>query len=89
MADRGFSIDDLIEGKGVTLNIPPRLSNPSGQLSVKTLRIASVHIHVERASGRIKLFRILESLPNSMCNIANQILFMCSILTNFQPTLVE
>ena len=93
MADRGFNIGDLLEGKGVTLNIPPRLSDPSGQLSesdrVKTRRIASVRIHVERAIGRIKLFRILDSVPNSMHNMANQIFFVCSILSNFQPTLVE
>ena len=80
MADRGFNIGDLLEGKGVTLNIPPRLSDSSGQLSesdrVKTCRIASVRIHVERAIGRIKLFRILESMPNSMRNMANQI-FLC------------
>ena len=63
MADRGFNIGDLLEGKGVTLNIPPRLSDWSGQLSesdrVKTRRITSVHIHIERVIGRIKLFRIL------------------------------
>ena len=93
MADRGFNIGDLLEGKGITLNIPPRLSDSSGQLSesdrVKTRWIASVRIHVERAIGRIKLFRILESIPNSMHNMANQIFFVCSMLTNFQPTLVK
>ena len=91
MADRGFNIADLLEGKNVTLNIPPRLSD--SQLSesdrVVTRRIASVRVHVERAIGRIKLFRILESIPNSMHNMANQIFFVCSLLTNFQPTLVE
>jgi len=55
MADRGFNISDLLEAKGVTLNIPPRLNDSSGQLSesdrVKTRRIASVRIHVERAIG--------------------------------------
>ena len=73
--------------------IVPQLTDSSGgQLSesdrVKTRRIASVRIHVERAIGRIKNFRILKSVPNSMHNMANQF-FVCSILTNFQPTLVE
>ena len=94
MADRGFNVHDLLEAKGVTLNIPPKLTDSSGgQLSesdrVKTRRIASVRIHVERAIGRIKNFRILKSVPNSMHNMANQLFFVCSILTNFQPTLVE
>ena len=94
MADRGFNIHDLLEDKGVTLNIPPKLIDScGGQFSesdrVKTRRIASVRIHVERAIGRIKNYRILESVPNSMHNMANQIFYMCAILTNFQPTLVE
>ena len=93
MADRGFNITDLLHGKGITLNIPPKLVDSSGQLSeddrVKTRRIASVRIHVERSIGRIKIFRILESIPNSMHNVANQLFFVCAMLTNFQPTLVE
>ena len=59
MADRWFNIHDLLEAKGVTLNIPPKLTDSSGgQFSesdrVKTRRIASVCIHVERAIGQIK-----------------------------------
>ena len=77
MADRGFNISELLDTKGVTLNIPPKLMDPSGQLSatdrIKTRRIASIRVHVERAIGRVKNFRILESVPNSMHNIANQI----------------
>ena len=93
MADKGFNIADLLNAKSVTLNIPPKLVDPSGQFSevdrVKTRRIASVRIHVERAIGRVKNFKILESIPNSMHNMANQIFFVCALLTNFHPTLVE
>ena len=93
MADKGFNIMDLLDDKGITLNIPPKLTDSSGQLSendrVETRRIASVRIHVERAIGRIKTFRILESIPNTMHNVANQLFFVCAMLTNFQPTLVE
>ena len=94
MADRGFNISELLDAKGVTLNIPPSLDK-SGQLSecdrVKTCRIASVRVHVERAIGRIKNYHILESIPIciSMHNIASHIFFVCSIFTNIQPTLVE
>ena len=51
MADRGFNIGDLLAGKNVTLNIPPRLTD--SQLSendrVVTRRIASVRVHVVSA----------------------------------------
>lgn len=93
MADRGFNISELLDTKGVTLNIPPKLTDPSGQLSgadrVKTRRIASVRVHVERAIGRIKNFNILESVPNSMHNVANQIFYVCALMTNFHPTLID
>ena len=93
MADKGFNIADLLNARSVTLNIPPKLTDSSGQFSeddrVKTRRIASVRIHVERAIGRVKYFEILESIPNSMHNVANQIFFVCALLTNFHPTLVE
>jgi len=58
MADRGFNIAELLHAKGVALNIPPSLSDSSGQLSgsdrVKTRRITSVRVHIERAIGRVK-----------------------------------
>ena len=60
MADRGFTIADLLEMKGVTLNIPPMKVHD--QLSetelITTRRIAALRIHVERAIGRIKNFKI-------------------------------
>lgn len=51
MADHGFNIQDLFEQKRVRVNIPPFL-NGKPQLSeeelVKTRRIATIRIHVER-----------------------------------------
>ena len=48
MADCGFTIADLLEARGVDLNIPPMKLQP--QLTenelVETRRIASVRIHV-------------------------------------------
>ena len=56
MANHGFTIADLVDTKGVILNIPPM--KVGEQLSdtelVTTRRIAALRIHIERAIGRIK-----------------------------------
>ena len=79
MADKGFTIEHLCEARGAILNIAPFLRNDK-QLSsedlVKTRRIASLRIHVERAMERIKIFHILDFIPSSLGDIAEQ-LFLC------------
>ena len=66
MADRGFTVADLLDAKGVNLNIPPM--KVSTQLShsdlVTTRKIAALRIHVERAIGRVKKYKILNDIPN-------------------------
>ena len=57
MADRGFTVRDLLAEKGITLNIPPFLDGKQQLASEDIQRgrqIASLHIHVERTIGRIK-----------------------------------
>lgn len=58
MADKGFTIRDLLLEKGCTLNIPP--FNTKGQFSVDeilyTQEIAKVRIHVERSIGGLNVF---------------------------------
>ena len=68
MADKGFTIADLTEQRGVTLNIPPfKHDNQFTERELLTTRrIASLRIHVERAIGRIKNFKILNDIPNNM-----------------------
>ena len=91
MADRGFTIEDVLP-PAVSLNVPPTL-NDTGQLTenecTTTRRIASVHIHVERAIERIKNYKILHVIPINMHNSVNQLFFVCAVLTNFLPPLVE
>ncbi|SMN01557.1 hypothetical protein SPONN_1005 [uncultured Candidatus Thioglobus sp.] len=91
MADKGFLIADLLQPLGVSLNIPPlKLREQFSEAEMlETRRIASVRIHVERAIGRVKTFHILANpIPNTMAAIADQIFFVCSILTNFRKKLV-
>ena len=92
MADRGFTIKDMLKAIGVDLNIPPfmegRQQLPASEVQ-EGRRIASVRIHVERAIGRIKTFNILKhTLPISLARLSNQIVFVCAYLSNFKPVLV-
>ena len=51
--------------------------------------IASLRIHVERAIGRMKQYKILAGVfPLKMARIANQIVTVCAYLSNFHPALV-
>ena len=91
MADRGFNIQDDLTPLGVRLNIPPFLKGKS-QLEenelIETRRIASLRIHVERAMERIKNYHIFDrTLPASLNNIAEEMFFVCAVLTNFWPPL--
>ena len=93
MADRGFDIGDDCASRQIGLNIPP-FWYCRGQLSanevISTRRIASLRIHVERAIGQVKQFRILDSvMPICMCSTAGQIFYVCCMLTKFYPPLVN
>ena len=52
-----------------------------------TRRIATLRIHIERAIGRIKNFKILSDIPNNMARIADQIFFVCAMFSNFHSPL--
>eukprot|EP00731_Ephydatia_muelleri_P024344 Em0016g615a len=92
MADRGFTVKDMLETLGIDLNIPPFLDGRQ-QLPYEEIeagrKIASLRIHVERAIGRIKTYKILKStIPLSMARLSNQIVCICAFLSNFHPALV-
>ena len=58
MADRGITIKENLSKLGIDLNLPPFMEE-RGQLPADEMQrgrsIASLHIHVERAIGRMKL----------------------------------
>ena len=92
MADRGFLIRDLLARKFATLNIPPFSFNKqlSGKAVAKTRRIASVRIHVERAIGRLKNFKILQGImPLKLHPVFDQIIGVCAALCNLDSQLVK
>ncbi len=92
MADRGFTIKDMLEELKIELNMPPFMEGRK-QLPAEEVQdgrtIASLRIHVERAIGRIKNFNILkETIPISLARLTNQIVHVCAFLSNFHPALV-
>ena len=91
MADRGFTIEDILTPLGVGLNIPPFLSSQQQDPSevVETQQIASLHIHVERAIHHVKEYDILAGVPASLAGSANQIWTVYCLLTNFQNPLIS
>lgn len=92
MADKGFNIQDILAPHGVRLNIPPFNTKAHQMLPqdvIETKSIASVRIHVERAIGRIKEYRLLDGIiDNNLFDILEQTVFTACVLCNFQPTLV-
>jgi hypothetical protein len=92
MADKGFTIDDLLP-PGVGLNIPPFLEM-QGQMSaedvVKTQSIASLRVHVERAINKIKNFRIWDGIvPLNLFGVVNQMWTVCAVLCNIQKPIIS
>ncbi|XP_063436957.1 uncharacterized protein LOC134718388 [Mytilus trossulus] len=93
MADRGFTIDDLLFPLRVKLNIPAFTKNKP-QLSAEdvttTRRIARVRIHVERVIRRLKVFKILSgTVPVSTLKLFHDILLVCSALVNLRSDLIR
>ncbi|VDI19094.1 Hypothetical predicted protein [Mytilus galloprovincialis] len=93
MADRGFTIDDLLFPLRVKLNIPAFTKNKP-QLSAEdvttTRRIARVRIHVERVIRRLKVFKILSgTVPVSSLTLFDDILLVCSALVNLRSDLIR
>jgi hypothetical protein len=98
MADRGFTIRDLLTLKKATLNMPPftrkcTFGNKK-KLDVTEIRqtrsIAKLRIHVERAIERLKNFNMLSHTIPSNCNsLVNQMITVSAVLCNLLPPLVK
>ena len=91
MADKGFTIEDILTPRNCTLNIPPFLREKpqfSADDVKKTQQIAKLRIHVERAIRRAKEYHLFDSIvPLSLFSSINQLWTVCCILTNFKGPL--
>ncbi|XP_015179538.1 PREDICTED: uncharacterized protein LOC107068050 [Polistes dominula] len=92
LADREFTVHDIVELKQAYLNIPPFLNGRkrlSPQEEMETKLMAKQRIYIEHVIGRIKQFRFLQKvLPLSVRSLMSQSLFVCACLVNFQSPIV-
>jgi hypothetical protein len=88
MADKGFTVENILRKKMVSLNIPPILRDKgrfSKQDIEETESIASLRIHVERVIRRIKENHLFDSvIPMSMVGSINQLWTVACLLANFR-----
>ncbi|XP_062620990.1 uncharacterized protein LOC134282606 [Saccostrea cucullata] len=97
MADRGFTIRDLLTERHAYLNIPPFTRKctwgkgkylTSTQIK-KTRQIANLRIHVERAIQRLKSFKLISQiLPWSMKSLVNPMIILGAFFCNLKKPLV-
>lgn len=92
MADKGFTIQDLLIPHGIRLNVPPFLQSNTQMAASDvflTKKIASLRVHVERAIGRVKEYRILHgNIRTSTWDSISNLIYVCCMLCNFGPPLV-
>jgi hypothetical protein len=92
MVDRGFLIQDILQGTGVELLRPAFLKDGGrgGQLNNEDrttgMAIARHRGVIENINAKIKCFKILShTIPITLMPIINEIFFVCSFLTTFDP----
>ena len=93
MADRGFTIQQLLDEKEAKLIIPPFMKGKDslnlGE-EYQTREIASARVHIERWNQRFKTFEFMKGpIPQQKMPIFNEAAYVCAILANFSPVLVK
>lgn len=90
MADKGFTIERLLENVGARLVIPPfkRAAQFTKEETKRTQSIARLRIVVERVIRRIKEKHIWDStIPLTLTGTVNQIWANCCLMANYQGPL--
>ena len=88
MADRGFSMKDMLKELDIELNLPPFLQGqeqlPPEEVQ-KGRKIASLRIHVERERlAALKLSILKQIIPISMARLTYQSKCLC-LFVQFSP----
>ncbi|KAK3099693.1 hypothetical protein FSP39_008144 [Pinctada imbricata] len=93
MADKGFVLDRVLTGSGVSIATPHFLC-ADGQFTQSQIednqKIASLRIHVERHIKKVKEYRLFNSvIPLSIAGSVNQLWTVVNILTLFKRPLIK
>ena len=93
LADRGFTVQDLLNPLQADIKIPSFLkgrSSLSAAEELSTRKNAKARIHVERFNERVKSFRLVgRKIPLSLAPLATQMVVVACGLVNFQCTLCK
>lgn len=92
MADKDILIKNMLEEKGISLNILPCISEkdlfPKAEPE-ETQKNESLRIHIQKGVQRIRTYHILDRpIPLSLCSVADQIWTVCALLTNLQTPII-
>ena len=93
LADRGFTIEEEWATYGATLKIP-HFTGEKVQMSAKEIeksrKISIVRIHVERVIGRMKDFRIMQSIiPITEVSLLDNVIIVIAALVNLNNSVVS
>ncbi len=92
MVDRGFQIVEAASKKNIQVHHPPFSLNREKFSEVdteKTKEIATLRIHVERAIGRLRNFKVLTHIfPLSRADLLGHVVKACALIANCSPPLV-
>ena len=93
LADRGFTVQHLVNPLLAQINIPDFLKGRKS-LSVaeklSTRKMAKARIHVERFNQRLKQFKLVgRTIPLSLAPLATQMVVVACGLANFQEVLCK
>ena len=93
LADRGFTVWELLNPLQVELKIPSFLKGRkslSAAEELETHRIAKASIHVKRFNERQKQFKLIgRKIPWSLALLATQMVVVAAFLVNFQSVLCK
>ena len=93
LADKGFPhIEFELLQRNCTLTMPPFATEDKPQFSrdevLEGSAISSIRIHVERAIGRIKIFKILDHIHSEQLEYIDEIIYLACILANNKEPLI-
>ena len=93
LADRGFNNAETLATHGAILKIlhfTRGKSQMSGKEVDNSRKISNVRIHVERVTGRIRKFRILQStIPILQVHILDNVMSVIAALININNSVVS